>query len=172
MTVVYSIVLKCHGYSGVASHERCRAVEEHVTGVVEGKCHIEYVTMRELCVAGDSIQPTIEVVYSEGDHKELIPKIDDALSEIGLVAAKVLVSTVASHVVSAMIAGAGVGGLACSSLAGSASKGSRLETAAAALAGTLVGAAAGALVGKAAKKKKRVFIGTKNSGKWYIKRFP
>lgn len=171
MTSVRSIVFECHGYRGEESHERCRAVEEHVMECIKGECRIESVTMREICVAGDAMQPTIEVMYSRGDYRKLIPRVDDALSEIGLVAARVLVSTVASRVVSAMVAGAGAGGLA-GSAAGSASKGGRLGAAAGMLAGTLLGAAVGALVGTAAKKRTLGFIGTKQSGKWHIKRFP
>lgn len=170
MTYVRSVVFECNGYRGVASYERCKAVEEHVMACIEGECKIESVTMRELCVGGDVVQPTIEVVYSRGDYRKLIPRVDEALLEIGLVAAKALVSTVVSHVASAAAAGAGVGGLA-GSAAGSRSR-DGLGTAVGLLAGTLVGTAVGALVGKATEKRRLGFIGTKQSDKWHIKRFP
>ena len=170
MTHVRSVVLECHGYRGAASYERCGAVEEHVMACIEGGCRIESVTMRELCVGGDVVQPTIEIVYSRGDYRKLISRVDEALLEIGLVAAKALVSTVVSHVASAAAAGAGAGGLA-GGAAGSRSR-SGLGTAAGPLAGTLLGAAIGALEGNAAEKRRLGFIGTKQSGKWHIKKFP
>lgn len=170
MTHVRSVVFECNGYRGVASYERCKAVEEHVMACIESECRIESVTMRELCVGGDVVQPTIEVMYSKGDYRKLISRVDKALLEIGLVAAKALVSTVVSHVASVAAAGAGVGGLA-GSVAGSRSR-SELGTAVGLLAGTLVGAAIGALAGKATEKRRLEFIGTKQSGEWHIKKFP
>ena len=172
MAHVRSVVFECHGYRGAASYERCRAVEEHVMARIEGECRIESVTMRELCVGGDVVQPTIEVMYSKGDYRKLIPRVDEALLEIGLVAAKALVSTVASHVASATAAaaGAGAGGLAGSAVGSRSSSG--LGTAARPLAGTLLGVAVGALEGNAAEKRRLGFIGTKQSGEWHIKKFP
>lgn len=171
MTRTHSIVFECSGYRGAASYKRCRVVEEHVMRCIEGECSIESVTMKELCVGGDVIQPTVEVVYSKGDYQKMIPGIDEALLEIGLVATKALVSTVVSHVASAMIAGAGAGGLA-GGAAGHKSRGNGTATAAGLIAGTLIGAAVGALTGKAAEKRTLGSIATKESGKWHIKRFP
>lgn len=139
---------------------------------IEGECSIESVTMRELCVgANDVIQPTVEVVYLKGDYQKMIPGIDEALLGIGLVATKALVSTVVSHVAGAMIAGAGVGGLA-GGTAGRRSRGGGTATAAGLIAGTLIGTAVGALAGKAAEKRTLGSIATKESGRWHIKRFP
>ena len=171
MTRTRSIVLECIGYRGAASCKRCRAVEEHVMGCIEGECSIESVTMRELCVGANAIQPTVEVVYSKGDYRKMIPGIDEALLGIGLVATKALASTVVSHVASAMIAGAGAGGSA-GGTAGRRSRGGGTATAAGLIARTLIGTAVGALSGKAAEKRTLGCIATKESGRWHIKRLP
>ena len=171
MTRTRSIVFECIGYRGAASYKRCRVVEDHVMRCIEGECSIESVTMRELCVGANVIQPTVEVAYSKGDYRRMIPGIDEALLEIGLVATKALVSTVVSHVASAMIAGAGAGGLA-GGAAGHKSRGNGTATAAGLIAGTLIGIAVGALAGKAAEKRTLGSIATKESGRWHIKRFP
>ena len=172
MTRVRSIVFECSGYRGAESHERRKAVEEYVMGCIEGECKIESVTMREACVAGDAVQPTVEVMYSRGDYRRLIPLVDGALQDIGLVASKALVSTVAPHVAGMVAAGVGVGGGLAGVAAGRRRRGGGPETAAAVLAGTLIGAAVGALAGKAAEGRTLGFIGTKQSDKWHIKRFP
>ena len=158
MTRLRSILFECHGYRGKESYERRRAVEEHVMGRIEGECRIESVAMRELCVEKNAVQPTVEAVYSGGDYRKLIPRVDGALLEIGLVAARALVSTVAPR----------AGGAAGPARPRSGGAGA----AAGLLAGTLLGAALGALAGKAAEERTLGFIYTKQSGRWHAKRFP
>ena len=170
MTRIRSILFECSCYSGETSNERCRAVEEHVMKSVEDACRLERVVVREIKVGGGVVQPTVELVYSKGDYQRLIPLADKALSEIGVVTAKALVSTMASRAVEGAITGAEIGGL----VGGVVAQGGRDRgrDAAAVLAGTLVGAALGAIGGKAAKKRELDFIAAKQAGKWHVKKFP
>lgn len=167
MTRLRSILFECHGYRGKESYERRRAVEEHVMGRIEGECRIESVAMRELCVEKNAVQPAVEAVYSGGDCRKLVPRVDGALLEMGLVAARALVSTVAPRAGGAAAA-AGAGGAAGPARPRSGGAGA----AAGLLAGTLLGAALGALAGKAAEERTLGFIYTKQSGRWHAKRFP
>lgn len=172
MTRARSIVFECHGYRGKESYERRRAVEEHVMGRIEGECRIESVAMRELCVEKNAVQPTVEVVYSSGDYRKLIPRVDGALLEIGLVAARALVSTVEPREGGAAAAGPGPGAPAGGAAGPARPRSGGAGAAAGLLAGTLLGAALGALAGKAAEKRTLGFIYTKQSGRWHAKRFP
>lgn len=118
MKHIHSILFECNAYRGEASHERCKAVEEHVAGCVGPACRIDSTTMRENDMGGGVVQPTLEIVYTRGDYKELIPKVDKALLDIGVVAFKALVSRVASYAAEAAIAGVGAGALAGGAAAG------------------------------------------------------
>ena len=169
MTRVRSILFECSCYRGKASHERCRAVEEHVMGCVEGACGLESATMRELDMGGGIVQPTVELVYTAGSYRKLVPLVDEALRETGLVAVKALVSSVASHAVEGVVAGAGAGWLAGSAAARKSGGG---RTDAAVLAGTVIGAALGAIGGKLAKERLLGHVATRHAGGWEFKRFP
>ena len=164
-----SIVFECGCYGGGSSHERCRAVEEHVMDSAGTACEIKSVTMREIDMDGGGVvQSTVELVYSRGDYRRLIPMVDEALAEVGIVAVKALVSSVVSRAAEGAIAGAGMGGIAC----GAAAQGSRDggRTAGAALAGMLIGAAIGAIGGSAVKKRVLDHVAFKQSGRWIVKR--
>lgn len=168
MTRMHSILFECSCYRGKASRERCKAVEEHVMGRVEGACGLESAAMRELDMGGGIVQPTVELVYSTGSYRRLIPIVDEALREIGVVAVKALVSHVVSHTVEGAIAGAGAGLLA----GGATTRGTRGGRTAAVLASTAIGAALGAIGGKLAKERSLAYIATRHAGGWTIKRFP
>lgn len=169
MTRVRSILFECSCYRGKASHERCRAVEEHVMGCVEDACGLESATMRELDMGDGIVQPTVELVYSKGNYRRLVPMADEALREIGIVAVKALVSSVASHAAEGVIAGAGAGWLAGSAAARGSSGG---RTGAAVLAGTVIGAALGAIGGSLAKERSLNHVATRHAGGWAVKNFP
>ena len=175
MKRVHSILFECNAYRGEASHERCKAAEEHVAGCVGPACRIESATMRENDVGGGVVQPTFEIVYTEGDYKEIIDNVDRALLDIGVVAFKALVSSLASYAVEATIAGAGAGAL----VGGTAAGGDRRNDQRSALAEIvymLVGGAVGGAVGFAAERmaEKMVpcHIAVKQSGEWHIKSIP
>ena len=169
MTGVRSILFECSCYSGEASHERCKAVEECVMECISGACRLESATMREVDIGDGVVQPSVELVYSVGNYRRLIPMVDEALREIGIVAVKALVSSVASRAVEGVIAGAGAGWLA----GGVASRGSSGRAAAAAmLASTAIGAALGAIGGKTAKERSPRFVATRHAGGWTVKRLP
>lgn len=171
MSGARSILFECSCYGGGQSHERCRAVEEYVMESAGEACAIKSVTVREIDVGGDGVvQPAVELVYSKGDYRRLIPMVDEALVKIGIVAVKALVSTVATRAVEGAIAGAGAGGLA----GGAAARGTRNggSSGAAVLAGTLLGAALGAIGGKSVEKRVLSHVAAKQSGKWVVKRFP
>ena len=171
MTGVRSVLLECSCYSGRASHERRKAVEECAMERVTGACRVESATMREVDMGDGVVQPSVELVYSKGNYRRLIPMVDGALREIGIVAVKALVSTVAPRAVEGVVAGAGAGWLA----SGAAARGSRGDsgrTAAAMLAGTVIGAALGAIGGRMAKERSLRFVATRHAGGWAVKRFP
>lgn len=170
MTRVRSILFECNCYSGDASNERCRAVEEHVMECVGDVCGLESVTMRELDMGGSVFRPTIEMVYSKGNYHSLIPKVDEALREIGIVAVKALVSSVVSHAVEGVVAGAGAGWLA-GSVAARGARGSGGK-AVAVLASMVIGAALGAAGGKMATERVLDFVATRHAGGWTIKKIP
>lgn len=176
MKHAHSILFECNAYRGEASHERCKAVEEHVAGCVGQACMIESATMRENDVGGDVVQPTFEIVYTKGDYKEIIDKVDKALLDIGVVAFKALVFNLVSHAAEAAITGAGAGALVGDAVAGGSrqrgDKRSALAELAGMLVGAAVGAAAGAVVGKVAKNRVPYRIAVKRSGEWHIKSIP
>lgn len=174
MKRVHSILLECNAYRGKASHERCKAVEEHVAGRVGPACGLESATMRENDMGGGVVQATIELVYTRGDCREIIPAVDKALLDIGVVALKAFVSSVASYAAEAVIAGAGAGALAGGAVAGGSRQRRRggRRSAFAVLAGTLVGAAVGAAVEKVVENRAPYRIAVKRSGKWHIKSIP
>lgn len=161
MTHMRSILFECCCYRGRASNERCRAVEEHVMGRVEDACRLESAAMREIGVGGGIVQPTVELVYSTGSYRRLVPLVDEALREIGIVAVKALVSRVAPRAAGGAIARAGAGRQAGGG-----------QTAAAVLAGTVLGAALGAIGGRLARERSLDYVATKHAGGWAIKRFP
>ena len=170
MTRVRSILFECGCYSGEASYERCKAVEEHVMERVGDACGLESVTMRELDMGGSVFQPTIEMVYSKGNYRSLIPAVDGALRKIGIVAVKALVSSVAPRAVEGVVAGAGAGWLA-GSVAARGARGSGGK-AAAVLASTMIGAALGAVGGRMATERALDFVAARHAGGWTIKRIP
>lgn len=172
MKSVHSILLDCNCYRGKPSHERCRAVEDHVMVSVGDMCGLESATMREIDMGGGVVQATFELVYTKGDCRDMIPQIDKALLDAGIVAFKALVSTVASHAAEAIIAGARTGALAGGTAAGGGAKNGGRRTAFAVLAGALVGAAVGAAVEKLVDDRVPYCIATKRSGRWRIRGLP
>lgn len=171
MKYIHSILFECNAYRGEASHERCRAVEEHVAGCVGPACRIDSTTMKENDMGGGVVQPALEIVYTKGDYREIINEVDKALLDIGVVAFKALVSRVASYAAEAVIAGVGAGALAGGAAAGG-SKRDDKRSALAEIAGMLVGAAAGFAVEKMTEKKVPYRIAVKRSGEWHIKNIP
>lgn len=172
MTGVRSILLECSCYSAMASHERRKAVEECVMESVSGACRVESATMREVDMGDGVVQPSVELVYSGGNYRRLIPMVDGALREIGIVAVKALVSTVEPRAAEGVIAGAGAGWLAGGAAASGSYGGSGRTAAAAMLAGTVIGAALGAIGGKTSRERSLMFVATRHAGGWAVKRFP
>lgn len=105
MRAVRSILFECNGYRGKPSYERRRAVEEHVKGRVDSACGLESATMREIDVGGGILRVTVELVYTKGNCREIIPLVDSALLDVGVAAFKAVVSSVASHAAEAVISG-------------------------------------------------------------------
>lgn len=171
MKRVHSILFECNSYRGRASHERCKAVEEHVSECVGTACRLESATMRENDMGGGVVQATIELVYTKGDCREIIPRADMALLDIGIVAFKALVSSVASYAAEAVIAGAGAGAIA-GDVATKEDRRSGKRDAFAVLAGTLIGAAVGAVAEKMVRSRVPYRIAVKQSGKWHIRNIP
>ena len=173
MTGVRSVLLECSCYSGRASHERRKAVEECAMERVTGACRVESATMREVDMGDGVVQPSVERVYSGGNYRRLIPMVDGALREIGIMAVKALVSAVEPLAAEGVIAGAGAGWLAGGAAAAGGSRGGSGRSAAAAmLAGTVIGAALGAIGGKTSRERSPMFVATRHAGGWAVKRFP
>ena len=167
MKNVRSILFECSCYSGDMSHDRCKVIEEYVMGHVEDACRLETVTMREMDKGGNVIQPTIELVYSEGSYRKLVHMVDEVLREAGIVAIKALVSRVVSHAVEGVIAGAGAGWLAGSA----ATRGSRGNgKTVAVLVSTMIGAAAGSIGGKLATERALDYVAIKYADGWTFKK--
>ena len=172
MKRVHSVLLECNCYRGKPSHERCRAVEDHVMACVGTTCGLESATMREIDMGDGVVQATFELVYTSGKYNEIIPVVDRALMDAGIVAFKALVSAVASHAAEAIIAGAGTGALAGGAAASGGSRNGGGRTAFAVLAGALVGAAVGAAAEKLVEDRVPYCIATKRSGRWHVKMLP
>ena len=171
MKNVRSILLECNCYRARPSYERCKAVEEHVMGRIGKACRLESATMREVDMGDGVVQATVELVYTGGDCRDIIPRIDRALLDIGVVAFKAIVSSVVSHAAKAIIAGAGAGALASGAASGGSKNGGG-RAALAVLAGTLIGAAVGAAAGTLVRNRVPYYIATKRAGRWHVKRFP
>ena len=127
--------------------------------------------MREIDMGNGVVRVTVELVYTRGDYKDIIPRADSALLDVGIVAFKALVSSVASHAAEAVISGAGAGALAGGVAARESGQG-RGRAAVAVLAGALIGAAVGAAGDKLAESREPYCVATKQSGRWHIKRVP
>lgn len=172
MKKVHSVLLDCNCYRGSPSHERCRAVEDHVMVCVGDVCGLESATMREIDMGDGVVQATFELVYTSGDCREIIHVVDKALLDAGIVAFKALVSSVASHAAEAIIAGAGTGALAGGAAASGGTKNGGRRTAFTVLAGALVGAAVGAAVEELVEDRVPYRIATKRSGRWHVRAIP
>ena len=172
MKNVHSILLDCNCYRGKPSPERCRAVEDHVMACVGPMCGLESATMREIDMGDGVVQATFELVYTSGKYKEIIPVVDKALLDAGIVAFKALLSAVASHAVEAIIAGAGTGALAGGAATSGGARNSGRRTAFAVLAGALVGALVGAAAEKLVEDRVPYCIATKRSGRWNVRMLP
>lgn len=167
MKGVRSILFECSCYSGKASYDRCKVIEEYVMGCVEDVCRLETVTMREMDKGGNVIQPTIELVYSGGNYRTLISRVDEVLREAGIVAIKALVSRVVSHAVEGVIAGAGAGWLAGNAVSRESHGSGRTV---AVLVSTMIGAAVGSIGGKLATERALDFVAIKYADGWTFKK--
>ena len=172
MKNVRSILLECNCYRSGPSYERRKAVEEHVMRHVGAACRLESAVMREIDMGDSTVQATFELVYAGGDCREIIPRIDRALLDVGIVALRALVSGVDPQAAEAVVAGAaatdGTGAPARGGGAGARSVGRR--GAFAVLAGTLVGAAVGAAAGAIVENRIPHHVAVKRLGRWHVKR--
>ena len=110
MRGIHSILVECNCYRSRPSYERCKAVEEHVMRYVGVACRLESAVMREIDMGDSTVQATFELVYAGGDCREIIPRIDRALLDVGIVALRALVSGVDPQAAEAVVAGAAATG--------------------------------------------------------------
>lgn len=174
MKGIRSVLFECNCYRSRPSYERRMAVEEHVKRHVGTACRLESAAMREIDMGDSTVQATFELVYARGDCREIIPRIDRALLDVGIVAFRALVSGVDPRAAEAVVAGAaatGREGEPARGGGGGARRGGR-RTAFAVLAGTLVGAAVGAASGTIVENRVPYNIAVKRLGRWHVQRLP
>lgn len=147
-------MIECNNYIGIISEERCITVEEFVKEKIKDHCELKKVTMKEIQIQDNLIQPTITILYNTGETQPLIELIDESLTEIGVTAIKIIVSKIASRAVEGALVGGGTG-----LVAGRNSN---------PVAITLIGALVGGLVGSAIEKRIIEYVATKNSGNWFF----
>jgi len=152
------LLIECNNYAGITSEERCKMIQQYVTQSIQSHCQLKYVQMIEAQVVPNLIQPTIIVIYEEGEHQLLINTIDRILLDIGVTAIKAVVTKIATKALETALAGGGLG-----LLAGGSSKNAK-----AALATTVLGALLGGIIGSAIEKRVLELVTTKESGNWII----
>jgi len=152
------LLIECNNYAGITSQERCNMIQEYVKQHIEPHCQLKYVQMIETQVVQNLIQPTIIVIYEEGDHQLLINTIDKILLDIGVTAIKAVVTKITTRALETALAGSGLG-----LLAGGSTRNGR-----AALATTVLGAILGGIIGSAIEKRILELVTTKESGNWII----
>ena len=152
------IVIECNNYSGIASEERCRTIEEYVTKKISSECNVLRIKMNETQIQDNLIQPTLVIRFENGNNELLIGQLDQALLEIGVTAINAIISKIVSRAVEAALVGGGIGLLA----------GSRSDT----LATTVIGALIGGLIGSSIEKGIIELVATKEFGKWITGTIP
>lgn len=150
------IMIECNNYVGEMSEERCNTIKEFVTEKIKNNCELRTVSMKEIQIQDNLIQPTLTVLYDTGESQSLIELIDESLTEIGITAIKIIVSKIASRLAEGLLAGGGVGLVA----------GRNTNP----VAVTLIGALVGGLVGSTVEKRITEYVATKNSGDWIIEK--
>lgn len=146
------LLIECNNYFGDISEERCRLVESFVAEKIKNHCKLNSITMREITIQDNLIQPTLSIRYAVGKTPPIIELVDQSLIEIGITAIKMVVSRIASRAAEGALAGGGVGLVA--------GKGSSPA------ATTLIGALMGGLIGGMVEKRVVEYVATKSSGDW------
>lgn len=154
--MTHELLIECNNYCGSPSPERCAAIEKYLKQKIDRKCANSSVKMAEIEVTSNLINPQIVIRYANPDHAYVMNHVDNLLLEVGLCAAKAVVSKIVSHAVEGALAGGATGAV----LGSSSRKGNN------ALAAMFVGALLGGLAGSLAEKGILELVATKESGTW------